>query len=136
MHETTRKIKCQKQTFNQAMKGNQNLLNRQVTSNNMTGKPLPISHCSRSKSREHCNNSRHISQTNSHNLTQNLTTVIAILSHRVEVVHHNQDHKIFKLIQTTILEYNHFTTIEMETVHADHSHEIDFVLLQSILIRL
>ena len=27
----------QKQTFNQAMKGNQNLPNRQVTSNNMTG---------------------------------------------------------------------------------------------------
>ena len=46
----------QKQTFNQAMKGNQNLPNRQVTSNNMTGKPLPFSHRSRSNSREHRNN--------------------------------------------------------------------------------
>ena len=49
----------QKQTFNQAMKGNQNLPNRQVTSNNMTGKPLPFSNRSRSNSREHRNNSRH-----------------------------------------------------------------------------
>ena len=49
----------QKQTFNQAMKGNQNLPNRQVTSNNMTGKPLPFSHPSRSISREHRNHLRH-----------------------------------------------------------------------------
>ena len=33
----------QKQTFNQAMKCNQNHPNKQVTSNNMTGKPLPFS---------------------------------------------------------------------------------------------
>ena len=49
----------QKQNFNQAMKDNQNLPNRKVTSNNMTGKPLPFSHRSRSNSREHCNKSRH-----------------------------------------------------------------------------
>ena len=49
----------QKQTFNQAMKGNQNLPNKQVTSTNMTGKPLPFSHRSRNNSREHRNNSRH-----------------------------------------------------------------------------
>ena len=49
----------QKQTFNQIMKGNQNLPNRQVTSNNMTGKPLPFSHRSRINSREYRNNSRH-----------------------------------------------------------------------------
>ena len=41
------------------MKGNQNLPNRQVTSNDMTGKPLPFSHRSRSNSREHRNHSRH-----------------------------------------------------------------------------
>ena len=52
----------QKQTFNQAMKGNQNLPNRQVTSNNMTGRPLPFSHRSRSNGREHRNHSRHRSQ--------------------------------------------------------------------------
>ena len=51
--------KFQKQTFNQAIKRNQNLPNREITSNNMTGKPLPFSYCSRSKSREHRNNSRH-----------------------------------------------------------------------------
>ena len=52
----------QKQIFNQAMKGTQNLPNRQVTSNNMTGKPLPFSHRSRSNSREQRNHSRHRSQ--------------------------------------------------------------------------
>ena len=48
----------QKQTFNQAMKGNQNLPNRQFTSKNMTGKLLPFSHRSRSNSREQRNHSR------------------------------------------------------------------------------
>ena len=48
----------QKQIFNQAMKGNQNFPNRQVTSNNMTGKPLPFPYRSRSNSRDR-NNSRH-----------------------------------------------------------------------------
>ena len=41
------------------MKGNQNLPNKQVTSNNMTGKPLPFSHRSRSNSRDQRNHSRH-----------------------------------------------------------------------------
>ena len=41
------------------MKGNQNLPNRQITSNNVTGKPQPFPYCSRSNSREHRNNSRH-----------------------------------------------------------------------------
>ena len=41
------------------MKGNQDLPNRQATSNNMTSKPLPFSHRSRSNSREHRNQSRH-----------------------------------------------------------------------------
>ena len=50
------------------MKGNQNLPNRQVTSNNMTGKPLPFSYRSRSNSRENINNSRHRSP---HKFSQN-----------------------------------------------------------------
>ena len=41
------------------MKGNQNLPNKQITSNNMTGKPLSFSHRSHSNSREHRNHSRH-----------------------------------------------------------------------------
>ena len=41
------------------MKGNKNLPNRQVTSNNLTSKPLPFSHRSRSNSREQRNHSRH-----------------------------------------------------------------------------
>ena len=49
----------QTQSFNQAMKGNQNLPNRQVTSTNMTTKQLPFSHRSCSNSREHKNHSRH-----------------------------------------------------------------------------
>ena len=48
----------QKQTFSQDMKGNQNLPNRQVTSNNMKEKPLPFPYRSRSNSRDR-NNSRH-----------------------------------------------------------------------------
>ena len=59
------KPNLQKQTFNQAMKGNQNLPNKQVTSNNMTGKPLPFSYRSRSNSRDRRDNSRHRSPTKS-----------------------------------------------------------------------
>ena len=52
------------------MRGNQNLPNRQVTSNNMSGKPLPFPHCSRCNSRDQRNHSRHrspskLSQNNS-----------------------------------------------------------------------
>ena len=38
------KSNLRKQIFNQAMKVNQNLPNKQVTSNNMTGNPLLFSH--------------------------------------------------------------------------------------------
>ena len=41
------------------MKSNQNLQNGHVTSNNMTVKPLPFAHRSRSNSREHRTNSQH-----------------------------------------------------------------------------
>ena len=51
--KTIDKPNFQKQTFNQAMKGDQNRPNTQVTSNKMTSKPLPFSHRSCSNSREH-----------------------------------------------------------------------------------
>ena len=46
------KCNVQKQTFNQATKGNQKLPNKPVTSNIMTGKLLPLPYRSRSNSRE------------------------------------------------------------------------------------
>ena len=48
----------QKEAFNQAMKGNQHLPNRHITSHNMTGKPLPLPSRFLSNSRGHRNNSR------------------------------------------------------------------------------
>ena len=54
-----KKPNCQKQTFNQAMKGNQKLPNKQVTSNNMTAKPLALSYCSRNNNRDNRDTSRH-----------------------------------------------------------------------------
>ena len=72
------------------MKANQNLPNKQVTSNKMTSKPLPFSHRSRSKNTEIIQSIE--AQISSHNLTQNLITVIVILNHPVEVVHQTQDH--------------------------------------------
>ena len=47
------------------MKGKQNHPNKQVTSNSMTGKPLPFSHCSRSNRRENRYTSRHRSPSKS-----------------------------------------------------------------------
>ena len=70
----------QKQTFNEAMKGNQNLPNKQVTSNNVTIKPLPFSYRPRSNIRDRLDNSRHRSLKNTHIQTQNLFTVIVILN--------------------------------------------------------
>ena len=49
----------QKHTFNQAKKGNQNLPNKQITSNNMTGKPLPFPYRSRRNIRDVRDISRH-----------------------------------------------------------------------------
>ena len=50
------------------MKGNQNLPIKQVTSNNMTGKPPQFSYRSRSNSRDRRDNSRHRSPNKSPNL--------------------------------------------------------------------
>ena len=119
------KPKFQKQTFNQAMKGNQNLPNRQVTSNILTGKQLPFSHGSRSNNREHRNNSRH--RMNYHKITQNPTMETAILNHRVETVHHTQE-QTFKPTPNIILDHNHLKITKKEIAHDDSSHEIDFVM--------
>ena len=47
-----------KQTFNHAMRRNQNLVNEQVTSKIVDGKPLPFNYRSRSNSRDNRDTSR------------------------------------------------------------------------------
>ena len=123
----------QEKTFNQAMKGNQNLPNRQATSNNIKGRPLPFSHRSRSNSREHRNHSRHRSPNQFSQKTQNPIMGTAISDHRVEMIHHTQD-QFFKLIQNIILDHNHLTIIGTDTAHDNRSQEIDFVMLEITLI--
>ena len=115
------------------MKRNQNLPNRHITLNNMTGKPLPFSHRSRSNTREQRNHSKHRIQINTHKVTQNPIMGIVISNHRVEMVHNTQD-KIHKIIHNKILEHNHITIIETEIVHDDRFHEIDSVMFETILI--
>ena len=75
------------------MKGNQNLPNRQVTSNIMTGKPLTFSYRSRSDSRENRNNSRHRSSLHIsfHKTTQNHILVTVTLNHPVDTVPYTQN---------------------------------------------
>ena len=58
----------QKEIYNQAMKSTQNFPNKQVTSNNMTGKPLSFSYRSQSNSRDRLDNSRLRSPNKSSNL--------------------------------------------------------------------
>ena len=123
----------QKQTFNQSMKGNQNLPNRQVTSNNMTGKQLPFSYRSRSNNREHRNNSRHRSPNRLHKTTQNHIMEIVILNHQAETTHHIQN-QISKTFHTIILDHNHPIITRTEIAHDDRSQEIDFVTFECILI--
>ena len=72
-------------------------------------------------------------QTKSHKITQNPITEISISSHRVETVRHTQD-QISKPIRNISLHHNNLTIIETEIVHDDWSHEIDFVMLENILI--
>ena len=110
------KTSFQKQLFNQAMKGNKNLPNKQVTSN----KILTILTIKSARA-------------NSHNLTRNLKTLIAILNHPVEVVHHTQDHQILWTTLTITLDHGHLTKIGMEFVQDNHSHVINFVTSENIL---
>ena len=72
-------------------------------------------------------------QINSHKITQNPITEILISNHRVEMVHHTQD-QILKIIHNIIADHNHLTITETEIVHDGRSHEIDFIMLEIMLI--
>ena len=115
-----------KQTFHQAMKGNQNIPNRQVTSNNMTGKPLPFSHRSCSNSREHRNHSRHrspnkFSQNNSKPYYGNSNFKPPSRNGSPYPRPNFQTNSI-------ILDHNHLTIIGMEIAHDDCILEMDFIM--------
>ena len=58
VHKTLEKSNFQQQTFNRAIKGNQNLPIKQITSNSMTGKQIPFSYHSRSNSEGNRDTSR------------------------------------------------------------------------------
>ena len=118
----------------QAKKGNKNLPKKQVTSSIMTAKPLPFSYCSKSNSRDHRDDSRYKSPNKISHSNSDPITVIVILNHRVETVHHTQGPSTLRtnLLITLIthiliiLDHNPLTVIEMEIVQDDHSHAIDF----------
>ena len=112
------------------MKVNQNL---PITSNKMTGKPLQFHIVLEVKVENTVIIQAIEAQINSHNLTQNLITVIVILNHRVEVVHHNQYHQTHRTNLIIALDHNQLIIIEMEIVHDDHSRVIDFVTSEIIL---
>ena len=57
---------------------------------------------------------------------------IVTSNHRAETVHPTHDQFLNEI--HIILDHNHLTIIETEIVNDDHSHEIDFVLLETILI--
>ena len=69
--KTLDKPSFQKQTFNQAMKIYQSLPNKQVTSNNMNGKPLSFPYHSRSNCSENRDTSRHRSPNRTSNIPSN-----------------------------------------------------------------
>ena len=54
---------------------------------------------------------------------------IVISNNPVEMVHPTHD-QISNQIQKVILDHNHLTIIEMEIVHDNDSHEIDFETLE------
>ena len=58
---------------------------------------------------------------------------LAILSHRVEMVHQTQD-LIPKKVANVILDLNHLTITEMEIAHDKRSYEKNFVMLGITLI--
>ena len=109
------------------MKGNQNLPNKQVTSNNIIVNSLPFSLRSRSNSREHRNHSRQEAQTSSHKIIENPIMGTAILNHQVETVQHTQG-QIYKQTLNIILDHNHLIIIGTEIDHDDHFHEINLVM--------
>ena len=101
------------------MKGNQNLPNRQVTSNHMTGNHSHIGLVVTVETEIIQDTEVHISI---HKTTQNHITVIVILNHLAEMVHHIQK-QTSKKVRIT-LDQNHPKIVEMEIAHNNHSHEI------------
>ena len=57
---------------------------------------------------------------------------MATLNHQVEMVHPTRDW-IFNLIHNIILDHNHLTITETGIADNNHSHEIDFVMLEITL---
>ena len=68
-----------------------------------------------------------------HKITRNPITGITISNHPVEIVEHTQDRTPKKIHKIT-LDHNHHTIIETEIVPDDRFHEIDFEILEIILI--
>ena len=85
------------------MKGNQNVANKQVTSNKMTGKLLPFPFCSRSNNRDNRDTSRHRSPNSTSRVIQNHIAGIVTLKHQVERVHHTLRNRTFTTNQITII---------------------------------
>ena len=114
------------------MKVNHNLPNKQVTSNNTTGKPLPFSDRSGSNGRIHRNNSRHtspykISQFNSKHYYSNTNFKPPI---RSDSTYPRPSNPRKTLI--IALDHNHLNIIEMEIVHDNHSYVMDLVTSETI----
>ena len=91
------KPKLQKQTFNQALKGIQNLPKKQIALNIMTGKLLPLPCRSRSNSRDNRETFRHKKIPTHHPLpTRRLIMEASALGHRVVRIHSTQDYEILR----------------------------------------
>ena len=51
------------------------------------------------------------------------------------MVHHTQDHHILRITLIISLDNNHITIIGNEIIHDDHSHVIDFVTSETVLLQ-
>ena len=91
------------------MDGNQNLPNRQITSNKMTSKPLLFPHRSRSNSGEHRSSNKYQQKT-----LQSHIKAIAILNLQAGVAHRTHAQHVFKGTLVITTEHNHPTIIGME----------------------
>ena len=80
-------------------------------------------------------------QRNFHIQIQNPIMVIVTLNHRLELVHHTQDPPTLKtniiIILIThvqiVIDHNHFTKKEMEIIHDNYSHAIEFAMCEFTL---
>ena len=125
------------------MKGNQSLLRKKFTSNNMTCKPLSIPCSPRSNSRENRDSSRHRSPnrtSNSNSKPYYRNSNFKLLSRTAHCI---PDRKIFKILSQFItttttqitLKNNHLFTIELEIGQEYISREIAFKMCKSRLTR-